>query len=166
MPLNLPDGISCFVDANIFYYHFVETPPVSDSSTAFLQRVAEGGIIAYSSTHVLAEAIHKIMLAEAASRFDLNRAGLVNWLQKSQERIRELAEFQDAARELEAMKLVCLPVDVPLLVQAAECSRQMGLLTNDAIIVALMQRHALTHLVSNDDDFDRVVGLTVWKPRA
>ena len=33
---------------------------------------------------------------------------------------------------------------------------QYGLLTNDALIVALMQRHRLNHLASNDDDFDRV----------
>ena len=31
--------------------------------------------------------------------------------------------------------------------------------------VALMRRHELTHLVTNDDDFDRVAGLTIWKPR-
>ena len=39
------------------------------------------------------------------------------------------------------------------------------LLTNDAMIVALMRRHGVTHLVTNDNDFDRVPGLTVWKPR-
>lgn len=44
-------------------------------------------------------------------------------------------------------------------------SIQDRLLTNDAMIVALMQRHELTHLVTNDDDFDHVPGLTVWKPR-
>jgi predicted nucleic acid-binding protein len=40
-----------------------------------------------------------------------------------------------------------------------------GLLTNDSLIVAQMYRHQLTHLVTNDDDFDRVPGLAIWKPR-
>jgi predicted nucleic acid-binding protein len=44
-------------------------------------------------------------------------------------------------------------------------SAQFGLLTNDALVVALMRRHSLTNLVTNDDDFDTVPGLTVWKPR-
>ena len=44
-------------------------------------------------------------------------------------------------------------------------SVEYGLLTNDAMIVALMQRHRLSHLITNDDDFDAVPGLTVWKPR-
>jgi predicted nucleic acid-binding protein len=38
-------------------------------------------------------------------------------------------------------------------------------LTNDATIVALMRRHGLIHLATNDDDFDRVPGLVVLKPR-
>ena len=57
MPLDLPDGADCFIDANIFYYHFVETPPFSQASTTFLNRVAAGAITGYSSVHVLAEAI-------------------------------------------------------------------------------------------------------------
>lgn len=74
----MPDSTVCFIDANIFYYHFVETPPFSQPSTACLERVASGAITGYSSVHVLAEAIHKIMLAEAAATFGLNCAGLGN----------------------------------------------------------------------------------------
>jgi predicted nucleic acid-binding protein len=44
-------------------------------------------------------------------------------------------------------------------------SRQHGLLTNDAVILALMRRHGLTNLVTNDDDLDAIPGLTIWKPR-
>jgi hypothetical protein len=36
MPLDLPDGYRCFVDANILDYHFVDTPPLSDPCTTFL----------------------------------------------------------------------------------------------------------------------------------
>lgn len=46
-----------------------------------------------------------------------------------------------------------------------QSSRNHGLLTNDSLIVALLQRHGITHLATNDDDFDRVPGITVWKPR-
>jgi predicted nucleic acid-binding protein len=63
------------------------------------------------------------------------------------------------------MPWTVLPVDDQLLREATRLAVQHGILTNDAMIVALMQRHGLVHLVSNDDDFDRVSGLTVWKPR-
>jgi len=58
-----------------------------------------------------------------------------------------------------------LPCDAAILVESAAISQSQGLLTNDALIVALMQRHGISHLATNDDDFDRVPGITVWKPR-
>jgi predicted nucleic acid-binding protein len=109
--------------------------------------------------------MHKIMIAEAASRFGISRAGLVPWLQAHPERMAELGEFEQEVRELCAITMTCLPMDVGLLQSAAECSIRFRLLTNDAIIVGLMRRHDLTHLVTNDDDLDRVPGLTIWKPR-
>jgi len=43
-------------------------------------------------------------------------------------------------------------------------SQQTGLLTNDALIIAVMQAHGLTNLASSDTDFDRVPGLTRYGP--
>jgi predicted nucleic acid-binding protein len=83
MPLDLPDGGKCFVDANIFYYHLVDTPPLSDPCTTFLERAANGTIEVYTSLPILADAVHKVLLTEAAMKFGQNRAGLVNWLQRT-----------------------------------------------------------------------------------
>ncbi len=165
MPLDLPDGGRCFVDANIFYYHFVDTPPLSNPCTAFLERAANGTIEVWTSSHVLADAVHKVMLAEAAMKLRQNRTGLVNWLQRNQHRIAELSDFRQAANHLASMALVLLPSDVALIEEAAGLSWQFGLLTNDALVVALMRRHGLSDLVTNDEDFDSIPGLTVWKPR-
>ena len=165
MPLDLPDGEKCFVDANIFYYLFVGTSPLSDPCATFLERTANGAIEVYTSLHILAEAVHKVMLAEAEVHFARNRAGLVNWLQRNQHRISELSRFRLAAGSLSRMDLSLLPADVALVEEAATVSVQFGLLTNDALVVALMRRHALTNLVTNDEDFDAIPGLTIWKPR-
>ncbi len=78
LPLDLPDGGRCFVDTNVFYYHFVETPPMSGPCATFMERVANGTIEVYTSLHILADAVHKAMLTEAATKFGRNRAGLVN----------------------------------------------------------------------------------------
>ncbi|MBW3540208.1 MAG: PIN domain-containing protein [Planctomycetes bacterium] len=37
-------------------------------------------------------------------------------------------------------------------------------LTNDALVVAVMQAHGLPDLASHDADFDRVAGLTRYAP--
>jgi predicted nucleic acid-binding protein len=165
MPLNLPDGDACFVDANIFYYHFVETTPYSDECTGLLKRAAQGAVTAFSSVHVMAEAMHKIMVTEAAAHFSLARPSLVNWLRANRHRIGELPQFRRMVEELCSMPIICLTVVPESLVQAAAIAQELSLLTNDAISIALMRGRGLTHLITNDDDFDGVPGLTVWKPR-
>ena len=42
---------------------------------------------------------------------------------------------------------------------------EYGMLTNDSVILAVMRRHKLMPLVTNDDDLKRVPGITVWLPR-
>lgn len=39
-----------------------------------------------------------------------------------------------------------------------------GLLTDDSITLAVMRRHGLTDLASNDEDFRRVSGIRLWTP--
>ena len=165
MPLDMPNGTACFVDANIFYYHIVEMPGLSQPSTAFLERVASGEVLGFTSVHVLAEAVHKIMLAKAAAAFALNRTGLVNWLQRHRDRITELRQFRQAAGELLAIGMSIVPADGLILQDAARLSAELGVLTNDALVPALIQRHGLLHLATNDDDFDAAPGLKIWKPR-
>jgi predicted nucleic acid-binding protein len=165
MPLNLPTGTRCLIDANIFYYHYVDTPPLSDTCSDFLQRVLDGDLIGFTSIHLAAEAIHKVMLGEAASRFARQRAGILGWLQQHPGSISQLSDFESLAGDFSVMNLTMLNVDGPTLIAGAGISRVSGLFTNDAIALALMRREGLDHLVTNDDDFDGVGGLTVWKPR-
>jgi predicted nucleic acid-binding protein len=47
---------------------------------------------------------------------------------------------------------------------AAAMSQQTGLLTNDALVVAVMQANGLTNLASSDADFDGVAGITRYAP--
>jgi predicted nucleic acid-binding protein len=51
-----------------------------------------------------------------------------------------------------------------LIAAAATLSQTTGLLSNDALIVAVMQANGLTKLASHDADFDRVPGLTRYAP--
>jgi predicted nucleic acid-binding protein len=47
---------------------------------------------------------------------------------------------------------------------ACTISQQTGLLSNDALTVAVMQANGLTNIASNDADFDRVPRLTRYGP--
>ena len=57
-----------------------------------------------------------------------------------------------------------MPIDFDLISTATALSRQFGLLTGDALVVAVMQANGLTKVACNDTDFDRVPGITRYGP--
>ncbi|HUO10204.1 MAG TPA: type II toxin-antitoxin system VapC family toxin [Phycisphaerae bacterium] len=165
MPLDVPDGTPCFVDSNIFYYALVPTPPLSDPCINLLNRALSARLSLSVSISVLSDTLHKVMTSEVAQLAKRDRAGIIGYLGKHPEIIGKLVEYPLAIDRLKTLPLTILPVDDQLLRDAVSIAVTHHLLTNDALIIALMQRHQLTHLITNDDDFDRVPGLTIWKPR-
>ena len=164
MSLALPPGARCFADANILVYHFVRAGERSDMCSAFLERVASGELLTYTTALAVSEAIHKVMLTEALTHCPPGRRPMAH-LQASPEHVRALSLFPAAADELPKIGLEVLPVPLEAWREVTSVSLEYGLLTNDACTIALMRRHQITHLVTNDDDFDAVIGITVWKPR-
>jgi predicted nucleic acid-binding protein len=62
------------------------------------------------------------------------------------------------------MGIQAVGITPPLVEAATLASQQFELLTGDALVVAVMQAHGLTHLASNDADFDRVPWLERYGP--
>ncbi len=71
----------------------------------------------------------------------------------------------EVVQRLLGLPLSWLTADSSLISDAMDAIAKYHLLMNDAMIVATMKRHGLIHLVTNDEDFDRVTDLIVWKPR-
>lgn len=165
MPLDIPAGETIFLDSTILHYAFVGFPVATPQCVEILRRVTKAELGGCLTVPVLNDAVHKIMCSEAKERFDQPRAGLVGWLKANPDRTRELTHAVEVLRLVEAMPITLLPVDLAALIDAQEAVQAHGLLASDALIVAMMRRHGVTHLATNDDDFDRVPGLTVWKPR-
>jgi predicted nucleic acid-binding protein len=76
-----------------------------------------------------------------------------------------LHRFRDALEQITALGMVIYPVSDQDVLRAAESSQTHGLLSNDALVVSIMENHRVTHLASNDDDFDRVSWLTRYTPK-
>lgn len=160
---DIPPGTHCFVDANIFYYHLVETPPLSEECSNFFERVEKQEITA--STSSVAEAIHKVMLADAVAQHNLDRAGLAHRLQRHRQSISTLKEHTKVVALVHALNIHCEPVTLSTLERAATVSTKFHLLTNDTLTVAVMEQLALKDLTTNDENFDAVTSITVRKPR-
>src|SRR5256885_10622166 len=105
------------------------------------------------------------MMREVAISRQVERAGLLAKVKKHPEWLDSLSQHQAIVSTVRALALNVEPVSLDLLELATELSVTHHLLTNDALTVAIMKKLGVTHIATNDDDFDRVAGLTVWKPR-
>jgi predicted nucleic acid-binding protein len=120
--------------------------------------------VAYTSTHVLSEVSHQMMILEAAHVFGWPLAGITQRLRRHPAEIQKLTHFRQAIEEVPRLGIEVLAVERHLMPLAASLSQLHGLLTNDGLVLASMQDQAIVHLASNDADFDRVPGLTRYAP--
>ena len=160
----IPTGTSLFVDANIFVYDFGPDPVFGPPSRALLKRVENGDLHGYLSAPVLSDISHRLMTFEACQTFGWPFAGIGRRLRKHRDEIANLMKSRQALDDILRMGFRVLPVSVVEVVTASDLSRQHGLLSGDALILAVMQSQQLTSLASNDADFDRVPGITRYAP--
>jgi predicted nucleic acid-binding protein len=148
---DLASGAEVFLDANTFVYHFAPDPLYGADSNALLERIERQDVRGVTSTHVLTEFAHRLMTIEAVSLFGWPQTGIAYRLRKHAGEIRKLSVFKNS-------------IEAVLKSLAASISQQSGLLSNDALLAAVMQSHGIANLASNDSDFDRVSGIVRFAP--
>ncbi|HEY1377239.1 MAG TPA: type II toxin-antitoxin system VapC family toxin [Gemmataceae bacterium] len=160
----IPSGTVLFVDANPLVYRYTLHPRFGQPSVDLLDRIERQDVTGYTTSHVLGETAHRLMTLEAITAFRWPAANIGNRLRASPADVTKLTTFRTAVEAILQSRLRVLAVTPGVLAAAVALSQQIGLLTNDALIVAVMQAHGLTHLASSDTDFDRVPGLTRYGP--
>ncbi len=161
---DIPAGAAIFLDANTFVYSHSLHPQLGAASTQLLERIERRELSGFTSAHVLAETAHRLMTLEACTVLGWPFAGIARRLRRHPAQAQTLTLFRQAIDGILNSAVQVLALDGPLIAEAGDASRRTGLLTNDALVVAVMQRHGLTHLASHDADFDRVPGLTRYAP--
>lgn len=157
-------GDAVFLDANIFVYHFEPHPQFRTACTDLLDRAGRAEVLAFTSTHILSEVAHRLMLMEAVTVLGWPPTKVGQRLKQHPQELHKLTAFRQAIEDIPKLGIQILTIPAQLIATAAAISQQTGLLSNDALIVALMQHHGLIHLASHDADFDRVPGLTRYAP--
>ena len=157
----VPAHTEVFIDSNIFIYHFLD---VSESCTNFLEREEREDIDAYTSTIVLAEVMHRLMIAEAIEKYDVKPRGAVRFLKENPEVIPTLKKCEDAVEKIPDFGVKILLLTVEAIFQSGELRRQHLLMTNDSLNLYVMRSNQLYDIATNDGDFERVEWIKVWKP--
>ncbi len=160
---DLVAGSAIFLDANILVFHFQPHAVFGQACTDLLKRIENQQLTGYISTQVLSEVAHRLMTFEASMVFGWP-SKIVNHLKQNPGAIQQLTRFRGALQKIPQMGIQILAIPTLMVETAAGISQQNGLLTNDALIVAVMQANAITNLASEDRDFDRVPGITRYAP--
>jgi predicted nucleic acid-binding protein len=132
---DLVAGDSVFLDANTLIYHFGPHPAFGPACNQ-----------------------------EVSNLPGWSLAGAKQRLRRQPTALQGLSQFRQAIESVLTSRLQVLTIAPALIAAAAAVSQQTGLLSNDALIVAILQHHSLTKLASLDTDFDRVPGLTRYAP--
>ena len=162
--VDLAAGESVFVDENTFVYHFQPHRTWGAACNQFMTRLDQGLLVGYTSPQVLGEVAHRLMTMEACSLRGWSPRKVTTRLRHHRGVIPTLTRFRSAIDGILQSQIQVVAITAPLMARTAVISQQFDLLTNDALIVAVMQHHGLTNLASHDADFDRVTGLTRYAP--
>lgn len=163
MGLNLadiPDRNNIYIDANIFLYSAFKHPIYGDVCKDFLLRM-EGN--ACTSDFTLNEVFHKLMIAEISKMFVVRPKEAVAFIKKNPAVISGLQAIWDEMELIAESKIHIISYG-KLFPDFIKTSKSYNLMATDAIIVEIMKRNGLKDIASNDGDFERVEGITVWKP--
>jgi len=158
------DNSNIFIDSNIFIYHLTKFAKFADSCLELFQRVETGKLSGYTSTLVLAELLHRLMIIEASNKLELLPKEILKFLKANPEKITLLTDHLESYNIIGRMGITVLPVNDKDIEQSISLKKKYRLFTNDAINLSVMKNNGTIFLSSNDSDFERVDFITLYKP--
>jgi predicted nucleic acid-binding protein len=161
---SVPSTTEIFIDANIFVYHFSGPTELTPACSAFLRRVENRDLVGFTSLTVVAEVLHRLMVIEATETLQVEAKRAVGYLKEHPTEAKKLLKHLTVPGKIQDMGVHPLAPTFDDLLASQEFKIGFGFLTNDAINLAVMKRHNLIHIATNDSDFERVEYLKVWKP--
>lgn len=122
----MPATASVFVDANTFIYHFQPHPFSASACSDFLKRCELKDLSGFTSTHVLGEVAHRLMMFEATVLFG-GQAKIVQRRKQHPAEVQKLTKFRLAVEKIPQLGIQVLTIPAPLIATAAAISQQTGI---------------------------------------
>ena len=156
----LPVSADVFIDANIFIYGLSGK---SMECKQFLVRCAAEEVYGFSLYEVVNDATHYLMTGEAYRKGLIARAS-AELLKKKFRVIPTLVDYWEETKRILNLNLGLVANERDIVLSAHPERQAACLRTNDSMIVSCMRTYGIINLASNDSEFDRVVGIVVYKP--
>ena len=154
-----------FIDANIFLYGALDYTKYRATCRTFLQNIESGAYFAATSTLVLNEIVHKLILAETTKTYRLrSESEAKKLIEDKSETISSLTRVWKTYAVIRAYPLVIYSIDKATMDMAADLSSRYGLFISDASHLAVMKINGISNIVTNDNDFQLVEDISIYKP--
>ncbi len=157
----LERGTPVVIDANIIIYAIQKE---SEQCRKFLRRCADDELTGILPAHILAEIMHILMIAEARDNKWITSSNPAKQLAEKPERIRQLSRYENLIKDLQAINLNIVSLEQEDFLAAMRIQREAGLLTNDALLVAIAERLRVQAIVSADKKIGLVRGKILYEP--
>ena len=158
---NIAPGARIYIDANVFVYHFNQA---SSECRELILRCERREVRAYTGTHVLLEVAHRLMMTEAVNKSLVTPGNVPGKLKRRPDLASQLQDYSEAIRIILNIGIEILQVDAEILEISSDLRAQTGVLVNDSISLAMIQRRRIPAIATNDRDFQRVNWLEVHLP--
>jgi predicted nucleic acid-binding protein len=159
----IPPNSTLFIDASIFIYYFLNT---SQECKELLLRCQNRSLRGVTSFVVLAEVLHRLMTFEAVQKGVVSSGNVVNKLKQNPDAVKSLSNYDTNVLQIFDFGIEVYPIDdiQRILAESHTFRQNYGLLTNDSLNAAFMRLHGVTHLATNNGDFDALPSIQVFKP--
>ena len=157
----IPDGEWVAIDTNILIY---ANQGQSADCIAFLRRCASGMLQGLVPLPMVAELVHTLMLIEARENKWIDKQNPSRALASRPDLVRRLIRYEIQVREFFGMGLRIEPALAADIIEAMRIQRDDGLLTNDALLLAVARRLNCVAIASSDKTIASAPGFTLYVP--
>lgn len=156
----IPNGEKVFIDSNIPTYLLFNDPRYEKSVESFLKKIEHGLITGFFNLTVFDETLFNFIKAGVIKK----HGSEVRFNDYYKQNPDMLLEINTSAVlrifQMDNMNLISMD-DLTLVMRF---SKRYSLLPADAINVATMEANNITHLASNDTDFEKIEWIKLYKP--
>jgi predicted nucleic acid-binding protein len=162
---NLEKGTSIFIDANIFIYHFSKESRFNQACSSFLEYIEAGSMSGFTSTAIVQEITHRMMIIEAVWLLPgIKPKDVVKYLKRNSDVVKKLVNHQSIPSKIVSFNLEIISPGTDAIVRSQKMKKKYGFLSNDALTLQIMEDLNIKNLASNDADFERVDSITLYRP--
>jgi predicted nucleic acid-binding protein len=162
---DIPEQAAVLLDANIVVYALYPQAQFHSVCADLLERGARRELALHLVVNAAAEVIHRVMLLEVMAQGTFQHGlDAVTHLKQHPQAVQQLTRYKTVLRDLGRARINILSLTYRDLHASRHYRETYGLLTNDSLIVAAMQRERINYLATNDSDFERIPNIAVRLP--